>query len=69
MPGEATYLVWLDCHALGLDDPAGAFLERGRVALAPGTRYDGTATGWARLNIATSPEVLTEVVQRMACAV
>jgi cystathionine beta-lyase len=69
MPGEATYLVWLDCRALGLDDPAGALLERGRVALAPGTRYDGTATGWARLNIATSPEVLTEVVQRMACAV
>ena len=30
---EATYLAWLDCRGLGLeDDPADVFLERGKVA-------------------------------------
>ena len=34
---EAGYLAWLDCRELGLgDDPAEAFLERGRVALSAG---------------------------------
>ena len=38
-PPEASFLAWLDCRALGLgDDPAAAFLERGRVALVPGPR-------------------------------
>ena len=37
VPPEAGYLAWLDCRALGLgDDPAEAFLERGRVALSSG---------------------------------
>ena len=39
-PPEATYLAWLDCRRLGLgDDPASAFLERGRVAFSPGLGY------------------------------
>jgi bifunctional pyridoxal-dependent enzyme with beta-cystathionase and maltose regulon repressor activities len=29
---QATHLAWLDCSALGLDDPAGIFERRGRVA-------------------------------------
>ena len=37
IPPQAGYLAWLDCRELGLgDDPAEAFLERGRVALSPG---------------------------------
>ena len=45
-PPEATYLAWLDCRALGLgDDPAAAFLERGRVALSPGLDYGRTGAG------------------------
>ena len=37
---EATYLAWLDCAALGLgDDPAQAFLDRGRVALTSGVAF------------------------------
>ncbi|MEU5096424.1 aminotransferase class I/II-fold pyridoxal phosphate-dependent enzyme [Streptomyces sp. NPDC020996] len=68
-PGEATYLAWLDCRALGLgDDPADVFLERGRVALNSGILFGTGGTGHARLNLATSPEVLTEGVRRMAAA-
>jgi len=64
---EGTYLAWLDCRELGLGgDPAAAFLERGRVALGSGPRY-GSA-GFVRLNFATSPELLSEGVRRMAAA-
>ena len=66
-PPAATYLAWLDCHRLGLgDDPAAAFLERGRVALSPGPRFGELGRGFARLNFATSPEILTEAVARLA---
>ena len=40
------YLAWLDCRALGLgDDPAEAFLERGRVALSPGPPFGEQGRG------------------------
>ncbi|MFE6200738.1 MalY/PatB family protein [Streptomyces sp. NPDC057838] len=68
-PGDATYLAWLDCRALGLgDDPADVFLRRGRVALTSGPPFGTGGAGHARLNLATSPEVLTEGVRRMAAA-
>ncbi|MFF2206123.1 MalY/PatB family protein [Streptomyces sp. NPDC058145] len=68
-PAEATYLAWLDCRALGLgDDPAAVFLERGRVALSSGLPFGTGGAGHARLNLATSPEILTEGVRRMAAA-
>ncbi|MES4890076.1 aminotransferase class I/II-fold pyridoxal phosphate-dependent enzyme [Streptomyces sp. NPDC096012] len=68
-PGEATYLAWLDCRALGLgDDPAQVFLDRGRVALSPGPSFGTGGAGHARLNLATHPEILAEGVRRMAAA-
>lgn len=64
---QGTYLAWLDCRALGLgDDPAAVFLERGRVALNSGLDYGTGGAGYVRLNLATSPEILTEAVERMA---
>ncbi|MEU3948501.1 aminotransferase class I/II-fold pyridoxal phosphate-dependent enzyme [Streptomyces sp. NPDC029526] len=69
-PGDATYLAWLDCRALGLgDDPARVFLERGRVALNPGPDFGTGGRGHVRLNFATSAEVLTRAVRAMARAV
>ena len=67
VPGQATYLAWLDCTGLGLgDDPAEAFLTRGRVALSPGPEFGEPGRGWARLNYATPRPLLAEVVERMA---
>ncbi|MFJ9709873.1 MalY/PatB family protein [Streptomyces sp. NPDC101234] len=67
--GEGTYLAWLDCRDLGLgDDPAGVFLEHGKVALNSGPSFGTGGAGHARLNLATSPELLTEAVRRMAAA-
>ncbi|MFD7455810.1 MULTISPECIES: MalY/PatB family protein [unclassified Streptomyces] len=68
-PGDATYLAWLDCRALGLgDDPADVFLRRGRVALNSGLPFGTGGAGHARLNLATPPEVIIEAVRRMARA-
>jgi cystathionine beta-lyase len=68
-PGESTYLAWLDCSALGLGDHAATvFLERGRVALNPGPEFGTGGSGYVRLNLATSPEIITEAVRRMAAA-
>lgn len=68
-PGQATYLAWLDCRALGLGgDPAEVFLERGRVALNSGIPFGTGGEGFVRMNLATSPELITEAVRRMASA-
>ena len=70
VPGEASFLAWLDCRKLGLGDlPEKAFLERGRVALTAGTYFGSQGAGFARLNIGTSPELVTEAVRRMAATV
>jgi cystathionine beta-lyase len=67
---QATYLAWLDCRPLRLpDDPAAVFLDRGRVALSAGPDFGTGGAGHVRLNLATSPELLTEAVRRMASAV
>lgn len=67
-PLEATYLAWLDVRAYGHDDPAEVALERGRVKLGPGHEYAPGLTGHVRLNLATSPQRLTEIVRRLGAA-
>jgi cystathionine beta-lyase len=66
-PGQATYLAWLDCRALGLgDDPAAHFLAKGRVALAPGPTFGELGRGFVRLNLGTSRALVEQAVERMA---
>jgi cysteine-S-conjugate beta-lyase len=69
-PPQATYLAWLDCAGLGLgDEPAEAFLRRGRVALSRGLDYGPEGAGHARLNFATGPAQLDEILTRMRATV
>jgi cysteine-S-conjugate beta-lyase len=67
-PLQATYLAWLDVGAYGHADPAAVALERGRVKLGPGADFASDLGDHVRLNIATSPERLTEIVRRLASA-
>ena len=68
VPPAATYLAWLDCRALDLgDDPSQRFLERG-VRLSEGPNFGSEGIGCARLNFATSSNMLREIVKRMATA-
>jgi cysteine-S-conjugate beta-lyase len=67
---QAGYLAWLDLSVLGWgEDPAAVALERARVALANGPAFGADAgRGHARLNLACSPEVLSEAISRIADA-
>jgi cystathionine beta-lyase len=69
-PPQASYLAWLDCHALELgDDPAETFLARGHVALSRGLDYGPEGAGFVRLNFGTSPDHVADAVRRMARAI
>ncbi|MDH6277181.1 cystathionine beta-lyase [Aurantimicrobium minutum] len=68
-PVEATYLAWVDCRALGLgDDPGQVFLEKGKVAFSSGHVFGEGGEGHIRVNMGTSPEILTEAFRRAAQA-
>jgi cystathionine beta-lyase len=67
-PLEATYLVWLDATAYGHHDAAAVALEQGRVMVSSGGSYAPGTTCQVRLNIATSPDRLTQIVERLAKA-
>ena len=66
-PLEATYLAWLDLRAYGHDDPA-AVAAKGGVRVSAGHDYHPGLPGHVRLNLATSPERLTEIVRRLRSA-
>lgn len=62
----AGYLCWVDLRATGLgDDPAPILLERGRIALSPGIQFGIGGQGFVRLNVGTSPDLVSEAVDRM----
>lgn len=66
---DGTYLAWLDFRAAGLgDDPAEELLASARVALSHGHEFGETGAGFARLNFATSREILDEILDRIVDA-
>jgi len=68
-PPEATYFAWLDCSALNLKTSAAKFfLDKAKVALSPGGDFSSYTDKFARLNFATPPEILSEILPRMARA-
>ena len=68
---EATYLVWLDCSRLGLTTEAlqGLFLEEARVYVEFGNTYGAEGTGFVRLNIGCSRQLLRVALERVKAAV
>ncbi len=59
---DATYLAWIDCTSLNLDDPH-AFFESIGLGLSPGRDF-----GWpqfVRLNFACSSELLNVALERL----
>lgn len=69
LPGQGTYLAWVDCSSLGLRNPAVDFRDTGRVAFSPGRDFSAAHAQWVRINLACSPALLTEAVDRMAATV
>jgi cysteine-S-conjugate beta-lyase len=68
---EATYLAWLDCRRLALEEgvsPQQHLLERAQVALSHGADFGEAGVGHVRLNFATSTEILDEILCRLSDA-
>ena len=66
---QAGYLAWLDCGSLELAPrPYQFFLDQARVALSDGGDFGRHTGEFVRLNFATSPEVLKQILQRMGDA-
>lgn len=69
-PPQASFLAWVDLRECGLgDDPAAVILERARLAVSSGPTFGTQGAGFVRVNIATSPELLAEFVDRIASVV
>jgi cystathionine beta-lyase len=67
---SAGYLAWLDLRDLGLgDSPYERILNEARVALNDGVAFGTGGGGFARLNLACSPDTLREAVARIAALV
>ncbi|MDQ1563263.1 MAG: cysteine-S-conjugate beta-lyase [Actinomycetota bacterium] len=65
-PPGASYLAWLDFRPLGWgEDPSIRALKAG-VALNAGPTFGAQGRGFARLNFACAPDVLTEAIRRLA---
>ena len=69
MPLEGTYLPWIDCRALGLDEPElmRKLLARG-VVPSNGSFFGPGGEGYLRINLATSRSLLGTALERMVDA-
>ena len=68
---EGTYLLWLDCRSLGLDDKElDSFIkEKAKLLLEPGTIFGTGGNGFQRMNIACPRSRLLVALQRLEKAV
>jgi cystathionine beta-lyase len=67
---EGTYLLWLDCRAMGLsDEQLKQFLvQQAGVGLSPGIIFGEQGSGFMRMNIAAPRSVIAEALERIARA-
>lgn len=64
---EASFLVWLDCRGLGLnqEELVDLFVNYARVALNDGAMFGKEGEGFMRLNVAMPRKKLLEVLERI----
>lgn len=68
---QASFLVWLDCRALGLNHDAlvDLFVNKARLALNDGETFNPGGQGFMRLNVAVPRSVLHDAMERLRKAV
>ena len=66
---EGTYLLWLDCRAMNLNDKQleRFFIEAG-VGLSAGTIFGEQGSGFMRMNIGAPRSVIAEALEKIASA-
>ena len=64
---EASFLVWLDCRALGLpqDELMDTFRNQAKIIPSNGASYGAGGEGFVRLNIGCPASVLTDALSRI----
>ena len=67
---EGTYLMWLDCKNLGLNDSqlGRFFVEKAGVWMHKGITFGENGSGFVRMNIAAPKKVLNEALKRIVSA-
>lgn len=68
---DATYLVWLDCRALGMDDEAlrDFMIHKAGLGLNEGNTFGRSLSGFMRLNAACPRSVLEQALGQLKAAV
>ena len=68
---DATYLMWLDCRALGLDDGAlrSFMIQKAGLGLNDGRSFGRSLSGFMRLNAACPRSVLRQAMGQLEAAV
>jgi cystathionine beta-lyase len=66
---EGTYLAWLDCRGLRMDDPYEYFLQQARVALSKGPSFGTGGAGFVRINFGCPRSILENALQRIKRAI
>lgn len=68
---EGTYLLWLDCRALGLDDGAlkRFMVEQAGVGMNPGITFGEQGSGFMRLNLGSPLGVIRRAMEQIEVAV
>ena len=67
---QASFLIWLDCRALGMSHDAlvDLFVNRARLALNDGAMFGTGGEGFMRLNVGTPRSILRQALQQLAAA-
>ncbi len=67
IPTEATFLMWLDCRAMGLshEDLTHFFYDKAKLGLNDGMSFGKAGEWFMRLNVGTSREVLEVAMDRL----
>jgi cystathionine beta-lyase len=70
LPPESTYLLWLDCRKLKLDDEAlrRFFIEEAGLGLSPGSLFGSAGKGFMRMNIGMPKAEVMAALQRLKSA-
>lgn len=67
IPAQGTYLLWLDCRELGLNDTElqRFFIEKAQLGLSPGVVFGHGGSGFMRLNLASPRSVIHQALERL----
>lgn len=70
-PAEATYLIWLDCRNLGMDDKRlkEFIIKEAGLGLNDGPSFGPGGSGFQRINIAAPRSLLTKGLEQLSAAV